>query len=301
MSNQSKIQEKQRCGSVAVLGLPNAGKSTLINGLVGEKVTITSRKAQTTRMQVKGIALEGDTQIILIDTPGVFKAKRNFDRSMVEAAWAGLDEADYCLLIVDVSKDGFIDTLRPIFKRLETSNKKKFLVLNKIDRIKRDKLLLATKQLTEQGIDFEEVFMISALKNDGVQFLKEKLAERMIEQPWIYDEDDVTDISQRVLAAEITREQIYDQLHDELPYSIHVETEQWENFDNGSIKLDQIVYVQTNSQKAIVLGKGGQQLRKLGERSRQELAILFGCQVHLSIFVKVKENWMRDTTLINQL
>lgn len=286
----------QKCGAVAVLGLPNAGKSTLINALVGEKVSITSRKAQTTRMQIKGIAISGDTQIVLIDTPGIFQAKRNFDRGMVEAAWAGLDNADACILIVDVGIGDCLNVQRPVLERLKSARVPKWLVLNKIDKIKKDRLLELTATINE-ACEFDQTFMVSAINGYGCDDIKSFLEKSMPEQPWIYDEDQVTDLSQKVMAAEITREFVYDMLHDELPYAIHVETETWEQFDNGSIKIGQLIYVQRDMQKAIVLGRGGAQIKKLGENARKQMAIIFECPVHLNLLVKVKENWTSDPEL----
>jgi GTP-binding protein Era len=289
----SKNNSETRCGFAAVLGLPNAGKSTLINLMVGEKVSIVSRKAQTTRMQIRGIVLEGQSQIVLIDTPGIFQGKRTLDRSMVEAAWAGLDDSDICILIVDVSQKECVEDQKPLLERINQTGKLKWLVLNKIDRIKKDKLLEITAALNEHA-DFEQTFMIAALTGYGVPDLQKALAQAVKVGPWVYGEDQITDISQRLLAAEITREHVYDQLHDELPYSIAVETEQWEDFQNGDLKLTQIIFVQRDSQKAIILGKGGAQIRKLGERARHDIGELFERKVHLSLLVRVKENWMDD-------
>ena len=281
---------QQRCGFAAVLGLPNAGKSTMINALVGEKVSITSRKAQTTRMQIKGIALHDNAQIVLIDTPGVFQAKKHFDTAMVEAAWAGLDEAEMCLLIVDVSQKNCIEAQSRVLKRLSQTNKKAWLILNKIDKCKKERLLEITAALNAQA-DFEKTFMISALKEHGVKDLKSNLAAEMPLSPWMYDPDQITDISMKLLAAEITREQVYDQLHDELPYAIHVETEEWEDFKNGDLRIGQIIYVHRKMQKAIFLGKGGERIKRIGQRSREEIGEILERKVHLSLFVKVKENW----------
>lgn len=291
----------EKCGFVAVLGLPNAGKSTLINELVGEKVTITSRKAQTTRMQIKGIALheEENAQIILIDTPGVFNAKKSFDRTMVDAAWAGMEDAELCLLIVDVAKDNCVKLQKPLLERLKQSKKPKWLILNKIDRINKNKLLDITVQLNEIA-NFDKTFMVSALSGSGVKDLKNDLAKVMPKGAWHYDSDQVTDMSMRMLAAEITREHIYDLLHDELPYSIHVHTEQWENFDDGSVKISQIIYVQRDSQKSLVLGRRGNKIKSIGEKSRLELTEVLERKTHLSLLVKVNEKWMEQTSTLEE-
>ncbi len=290
-NNQGQDQNQQRrCGFVAVLGLPNAGKSTLINALVGEKVTITSRKSQTTRMQLRGIALEGMSQIVLIDTPGIFKPKARLDFAMVEAAWAGLEEAELCLLIVDASKKDAVEAQAPLLKRLKEAGKPVWLILNKVDRMRKEDLLGVTAALNAQ-YDFAHTLMISATKESGVGDLRAALAKAMPESEWAYPEDMVSDMPSRLLAAEVTREQIFDRLHDELPYAIHVETESWEAFDNGDIKISQVVYVHRDSQKAIILGKGGRQIKDIGAKAREELGRMFETKVHLSLFVKVDERW----------
>lgn len=281
---------QKRCGFVAVLGLPNAGKSTLINALVGEKVTITSRKSQTTRMQLRGIALEGQSQIVLIDTPGIFKPQARLDHAMVEAAWAGLEEAEICLLIVDASKKDAVDAQAPLMSRLKDAGKPVWLILNKVDRMRKEDLLGVTAALNSQ-FDFTQTLMISATKESGVNDLRKTLASVMPISEWAYPEDQVSDMPSRLLAAEVTREQIFDRLHDELPYAIHVETETWEPFDNGDIRITQVIYVHRDSQKAIILGKGGRQIKDIGAKSREELGRMFETKVHLSLFVKVDERW----------
>ena len=291
-----------RCGFAAIIGAPNAGKSTLINALVGSKVAIVSPKVQTTRMPVRGIALAGETQIVFVDTPGIFRPRRRLDRAMVTSAWAGAEEADAVLLIVDAAdltadanSPGARDTMA-ILEGLKDgkSKKKKALVLNKIDGMKRTDLLPLVEKFHAEGV-FEDVFLVSALKGQGVGDVASWVAARMPEGPWLYPEDQAADIPSRLLAAEVTREKIYLRLHDELPYSSAVETEKWEERKDGSVKIDQIIYVQRDGQKAIVLGKGGQTIKKIGELAREELETLFGRRVHLFLFVKVREDWAENS------
>ena len=291
-----------RCGFAAIIGAPNAGKSTLINALVGSKVAIVSPKVQTTRMPVRGIALAGQTQIVFVDTPGIFRPRRRLDRAMVTSAWAGAEEADAVLLIVDAadlaanaSSPGARDTMA-ILEGLKDgkSKKKKALVLNKIDGMKRTDLLPLVEKFHAEGV-FEDVFLVSALKGEGVGDVASWVAARMPEGPWLYPEDQAADIPSRLLAAEVTREKIYLRLHDELPYSSAVETEKWEERKDGSVKIDQIIYVQRDGQKAIVLGKGGQTIKTIGALAREELETLFGRRVHLFLFVKVREDWAENS------
>lgn len=291
-----------RCGFAAIIGAPNAGKSTLINALVGSKVAIVSPKVQTTRMPVRGIALAGETQIVFVDTPGIFRPRRRLDRAMVTSAWAGAEEADAVLLIVDAadltanaSSPGARDTMA-ILEGLKDgkSKKKKALVLNKIDGMKRTDLLPLVEKFHAEGV-FEDVFLVSALKGEGVGDVASWVAARMPEGPWLYPEDQAADIPSRLLAAEVTREKIYLRLHDELPYSSAVETEKWEERKDGSVKIDQIIYVQRDGQKAIVLGKGGQTIKIIGALAREELETLFGRRVHLFLFVKVREDWAENS------
>ena len=286
-----------RCGFAAIIGAPNAGKSTLINALVGSKVAIVSPKVQTTRMPVRGIAMAGQTQIVFVDTPGIFRPRRRLDRAMVTSDWAGAEYADAVLLIVDAvdlvadaNSPGARDT-RGILEGLRDGKiKKKALILNKIDGMKRTDLLPLVERFHAEGV-FEVVFLISALKGEGVADVAAWVASRMPEGPWLYPEDQAADITSRLLAAEVTREKIYLRLHDELPYSSAVETEKWEERRDGSVKIDQIIYVQRDGQKAIVLGKGGATIKKLGEMSRTELEQMFSRRVHLFLFVKVREDW----------
>src|SRR5476649_1216833 len=290
-----------RCGFAAIIGAPNAGKSTLINALVGTKVAIVSPKVQTTRMPVRGIAMAGQTQIIFVDTPGIFRPRRRLDRAMVSSAWAGAEDADALLLIVDAAdlvadenSLGARDT-RAILEGLKDGKaKKKALILNKIDGMKRTDLLPLVEKLHAQGT-FEDVFLISALEGEGVGDVASWVASRMPEGPWLYPEDQAADIPSRLLAAEVTREKIYLRLHDELPYSSAVETEKWEERRDGSVKIDQVIFVQREGQKAIVLGKGGATIKKIGELAREELETLFGRRVHLFLFVKVREDWAENS------
>ena len=290
-----------RCGYCAIIGAPNAGKSTLINALVGSKVAIVTPKVQTTRMPVRGLALAGETQIIFVDTPGIFRPRRRLDRAMVNSAWAGAEEADALLLIVDAAdladnanSLAARDTMAILEGLKDGKGRKKALVLNKIDGMKRIDLLPLVEKFHAEGL-FEDVFLISALKGQGVADVASWVAARMPEGPWLYPEDQAADIPSRLLAAEVTREKIYLRLHDELPYASAVETEKWEERKDGSVKIDQVIYVQREGQKAIVLGKGGQTIKTIGALAREELEALFGRRVHLFLFVKVREDWAENS------
>ena len=295
-----------RCGYCAIIGAPNAGKSTLTNALVGSKVAIVTPKVQTTRMNVKGVALQGDTQIVFVDTPGIFRPRRRLDRAMVGAAWAGAEDADAILLMVDAAdltanpKSHAASDTDAIMENLKGGKKKIALVLNKIDGMKRTDLLPLVERLNADGL-FEDVFLLSALKGDGVADVMAWVKARMPEGPWLYPEDEATDISSRLMAAEVTREKIYLRLHDELPYSSAVETEKWEERRDGSVKIDQVIYVQREGQKAIALGKGGATIKIIGELARKELEELFQRRVHLFLFVKVREDWAENKEHYDQM
>ena len=281
-----------RCGFVAIIGAPNAGKSTLLNQLVGSKVAIVTHKVQTTRARIRGIAMEGSTQIVFVDTPGIFKPKRRLDRAMVEAAWGGAGDADLIILMVDMESGRDEDVTR-IVDGLKSQGRKAILVLNKVDACPREKLLKTAAALNETGI-FTETFMISALKGDGVADLKKYIAGLMPPGPWHYPEDQAADVPLRSLAAEVTREKLFLRLHDELPYSLTVETESWEQKKDGSIRIQQVIFVERDSQKKIALGKGGQTIKTVGQLAREELEEMLGARVHLFLFVKVRENWSDD-------
>jgi GTPase len=289
---QSVSSEATRCGFVALIGAPNAGKSTLLNNLVGSKVSIVSRKVQTTRTLVRGIALDGPSQIIFVDTPGIFTPRRRLERSMVKAAWAGAHDANLVVLLVDAAR-GIDGDTRQIIDGLKEAGRRAVLVLNKIDLVKRESLLALAETLAKEGI-FDPVFMISGLSGSGVADLMDYLARAVPEGPWLYPEDEISDMPERLLAAEVTREQVFLQLHDELPYASTVETEAWEEFKDGSVKISATIYVQRDSQKAIVLGEGGKQIKRIGARARAELEKLLDRRVHLFLFVKVRENWTED-------
>ncbi len=289
----------KQCGVVAVIGAPNAGKSTLVNQLVGQKVAITSAKAQTTRARMLGIALFGQVQMILVDTPGIFAPKRRLDRAMVNAAWEGAESADAILLIVDPIKQRRHE-LEPLLEALERRPERKILVLNKVDRAKKEPLLALAQELGER-MAFEEIYFISALTGDGVSEMKEALAKLMPEGVWMYPEDQVSDASERLLAAEITREQLYAQLHEELPYDTAVRPEQYKTRPDGSIEIHQQIVVARETQRPIVLGKGGQKIKSIGEAARLELSEILGVKVHLFLHVKVLENWGDDKEVFEEM
>lgn len=285
-------QTNTKAGFVALIGAPNAGKSTLLNSLVGSKVSIVSRKVQTTRALVRGIAIEGEAQIVFVDTPGIFKPKRRLDRAMVTSAWGGAGDADVIALLLDVRK-GVDEEAEAILEKLPDLKQPKVLILNKIDLIERSKLLELAATLNAK-VPFVHTFMISALKGDGIDTLRRQLAGMMPEGPWLYPEDQISDAPLRMLAAEITREKIYERLHEELPYQSTVETDQWQQRPDGSIRIEQTVFVERDSQRKIVLGKGGQTIKTIGQAARREIAEIAEAPVHLFIFVKVRENWSDD-------
>lgn len=289
----------QKFGVVAVIGAPNAGKSTLVNQLVGQKVAITSAKAQTTRARMLGIALLDDVQMILVDTPGIFSPRRKLDRAMVSAAWEGADSADAILLIVDPIKQRRHE-LEPLVEALERRPEKKILVLNKVDKAKKEPLLALAQELGEKG-GFADIYFISALTGDGVPELKDALAVMMPEGVWMYPEDQVSDASERLLAAEITREQLYAQLHEELPYDAAVRPETYTTRGDGSLEIRQQIVIAKPSQKPIVLGKGGSKIKAIGEAARKELAEILGAKVHLFLHVKVSENWSEDKEVFEEM
>ena len=292
-----------RCGVVAVIGAPNAGKSTLVNQLVGQKVAITSAKAQTTRARLLGIALaqeHGDeTQIILADTPGIFAPKRRLDRAMVSAAWEGTNAADAILLVIDPIKQRRHE-LEPLLESLKDRPERKLLALNKVDASAKEPLLALAQDLTGK-VDFAEVFFVSALTGDGVPELKAHLASLMPEGPWHYPEDQVSDASERLLAAEVTREQLYQQLHEELPYDSAVRPESYTQRKDGSVEIHQQIVVGRDSQKPIVLGKRGARIKAIGEAARKELSEMLGVPVHLFLHVKVDENWSDSREIYEEI
>ena len=289
----------ERCGFAAVVGAPNAGKSTLVNALVGQKVAIVSPKAQTTRTRLMGIAILGEAQVLLLDTPGIFEPKRRLDRAMVAAAWAGTADADLIALVVD-AKTGFFRRLEEMLDTLANRREPKILVLNKVDIAKKGDLLKFATELSAR-LSPEEVFMVSATTGDGIADLKAALAARVPEGPWHFPEDQVSDATDRMLAAEVTREQLFLQLHAELPYASAVETEKYEEKKDGSVAIHQQILVGRDTQKAIVLGKGGTRIRQIGEAARNELATLMGRKVHLFLHVKVNPKWEEDRGLYRDI
>ena len=281
-----------RCGFVALIGAPNVGKSTLINALVGEKVSIVSRKVQTTRALIRGIVIEGSSQIVLVDTPGIFAPKRRLDRAMVTTAWSGAHDADLVCVLID-AKLGVDEEAEAIFQRLANVGHPKMLVINKIDLVQREKLL-ALAQAANERMKFEQTFMISAQSGDGVADLRKALGAALPEGPFLYPEDQMSVAPLRHLAAEITREKIYQQLHQELPYQSTVETESWTERKDNSVRIEQTIFVERESQRKIVLGKGGATIKSIGAAARKEIAEVVGHPVHLFLFVKVREDWGDD-------
>jgi GTP-binding protein Era len=281
-----------RAGFAALIGAPNAGKSTLLNALVGSKVSIVSHKVQTTRALVRGIAIVGDAQIVFVDTPGIFQPKRRLDRAMVTSAWGGAGDADVVCLLIDARK-GLEEEGEAILDKLPQLRQPKVLILNKIDVIERSRLLELAARVNGK-LPFDHTFMISALKGDGTDVLLRQLGEMMPKGPWLYPEDQISDAPLRILAAEITREKIYDRLHEELPYRSTVETDQWQQRPDGSVRIEQTIFVERESQRKIVLGKGGQTIKAIGQAARKDIAEIAEAPVHLFLFVKVRENWGDD-------
>ena len=288
-----------RCGFIALIGAPNAGKSTLINALVGSKVAIVTPKVQTTRTLLRGIAMEGPAQLVFIDTPGIFAPRRRLDRAMVTTAWTGAHDADVVAVLID-AKSGLDDDAEALLKKLGEVRQPKVLILNKVDIVEKAKLLALAQAVNERG-KFDATFMISALSGSGVADVRKWLAEHVPAGPWHYPEDEVSDAPLRQLAAEITREKLYLKLHQELPYQSTVETETWTERKDGSVRIEQTIYVERDSQKKIVLGKAGQSIKAIGEASRRELAEIIEKKVHLFLFVKVREGWGDDPERYRQM
>lgn len=283
----------QRCGFVAVIGPTNAGKSTLVNALVGAKVAIVSHKVQTTRAPIRGIAIEGNSQIVFIDTAGIFNPKRRLDRAMVDAAWGGLEDADAALLVIDAAA-GIDEDVRGIIERLKSARMPKIAILNKIDRVDDKPRLLSLAKMVDELLVPDRIFMISATEGQGINDLRTYLAKLVPQGPWHYSEDDVTDVPMRTQAAEMTRESVYRFLHQELPYTTTVETTDWKTLKDGSARVEQTIYVERDSQKKIVLGKGGETIKKISSTARHAIEEMAGHRVHLFLFVKVRENWESD-------
>ncbi|AWL95697.1 MULTISPECIES: GTPase Era [Bradyrhizobium] len=281
-----------RCGFVALIGAPNVGKSTLVNALVGAKVTIVSRKVQTTRALIRGIVIENNAQIILVDTPGIFLPKRRLDRAMVSTAWSGAHDADLVCVLLD-AKTGIDEEAEAILTKAASVNHEKILVINKVDLVQREKLL-ALAQAANERMKFARTFMIAAISGDGVDDLRKTLSEMVPAGPFLYPEDQMSDAPMRQLAAEITREKIYQKLHQELPYQSTVETDKWEERKDKSVRIEQTIFVERESQRKIVLGKGGATIKSIGADSRKELMQILDVPVHLFLFVKVRENWGDD-------
>lgn len=290
--------EKSVCGFATIIGATNAGKSTLLNRFVGSKVSIVTHKVQTTRSLLRGVAMKGDAQIVFVDTPGLFEPKRKLDRAMVEAAWGGTAEADLVIFLIDAaswspSNKSMQDQIRSIIDKLETKKLPVIAVLNKVDQVTKESLLSLTQKLADSEV-FDEVFMVSALNGDGVDELFDYTASRMPQGPWLYPEDQAADVPLRLLASEITREKLFLRLHQELPYASTIETDTWQEKKDGSVKIEQTIFVERDSQKAIVLGKGGRTIKAIGAESRKELADALGRPVHLFLFAKVRSRWGDD-------
>ena len=292
MPDKGSAANGTHCGFAAVIGAPNAGKSTLVNALVGAKVSIVTHKAQTTRARMRGIAIAGKSQIVLVDTPGIFKPKRRLDRAMVETAWTEAREAEVAVLVVDAAR-GFDDLVDPILEHARELKIPLVLALNKVDKIQKEKLLSLAEEASKR-LQLDGLFMISALSGDGVEDLREYLASRMPPGPWLFPEDQIADAPLRQWAAEVTREKMFLRLHEEIPYSSTVETTDWKQLKNGAIRIDQTIFVERESQRKIVLGSKGQAIKQISMEARREIAEGIETPVHLFLFVKVRENWADD-------
>ena len=289
----TETEARSRCGFVALIGAPNAGKSTLLNRLIGAKVSIVSPKVQTTRRRVIGVAMRGDAQVVFVDTPGIFAPKRRLDRAMVAAAWSGAGDSDRIVLLVDAAKRKIDADTRAIIEGLQKSGRKAICAINKVDAVKRDGLLTLAAELSAL-FPFEQIFMISAETGDGVEDLMNEVVAHLPEGPHHYPDDQLTDLPVRLLASEVTREHLFRQLHEEVPYALTVETEAWEEFKDGAAKVSQVIYVARDNQKAIVLGKGGARIKQVREAAQAELEGMLERKIHLFLFVKVRENWQDD-------
>ncbi|MEN3950332.1 GTPase Era [Iodidimonas sp. SYSU 1G8] len=278
-----------RCGFVALLGAPNAGKSTLLNALVGQKISIVTQKVQTTRTRIRGIAIEGDAQLVYVDTPGIFTPKRRLDRAMVAAAWGGASDADVVCLLIDAKKRVDAEA-QHVIDGLKEGGRKAVLILTKVDLVRRESLLSLADELNQTGL-FSDIFMISAVNGDGIEQLKTHFAQKAPLGPWLYPEDQLSDIPMRLMGAEITREKLFLRVHQELPYAATVETEQWDERKDGSVAIHQVIFVERDSQKPIVIGKGGRTIKEIGEAARRELEEIMSRKVHLFLNVKVRKGW----------
>lgn len=292
---------KTRAGFIALIGEPNAGKSTLLNRMVGAKVSIVTHKVQTTRARIRGVAMEGNAQLVFVDTPGIFTPRRNLDRAMVAAAWSGAADADIVVLLIEAHR-GITAGVKVILEALNerAGNRPVALAINKIDKVQADKLLVLTKELNEL-YGFSETFMISAEKGHGVKDLREWVADKMPEGPWLYPEDQIADLPLRMIAAEMTREKLTLRMHQELPYQLTVETEKWEDRKDGSVKIDQLIYVMRDGHKGIVLGHNGESIKAVGKASREELEEFLGRKVHLFLQVKVRPNWLNEAERYSEM
>ena len=293
MAEEAGPEAILRCGFVALVGAPNAGKSTLLNNLVGAKISIVTHKIQTTRSRIRAITAEGASQIIFVDTPGIFVPKRRLERAMVAAAWSGAKDADEVVLLYDAARRGIDSDTKLIVEGLRKRGRRAILALNKIDLVQRPVLLELATRFEAEGV-FSRVFMVSAETGDGVADLRRHLAGRLPEGPWLYPADQLSDLPERLLAAEITREKLFLNLHQELPYALTVETEDWKDFKDGSARIEQVITVGRASHKGICLGKGGRTIKLVREAAQRDLEAFLGRKVHLFLFVKVRENWLED-------